>query len=142
MAKNEQKDQEKPKIVADDDWKAQAKAEKEKLAKEVEARDKQAPSEEHAKPSPQARPREIPPASFTTLVSSLMTQILLALGGYEDPKTKKRYMDLDLAKHHIDTLAVLEKKTKGNLTEEETKLLDRTLYETRMQYVQIAQRVS
>jgi hypothetical protein len=118
---------EKPKIIVDDDWKNQAQAEKEKLAQETD------------KGAAGAGEREIPPASFTTLVGSLLTQVFMALGGYEDPQTKRRYVDLDLAKHYIDTLVVLEAKTKGNLTDEEKKLLDRSLYEARMQYVQIAQ---
>ena len=72
-------------------------------------------------------------------VSGLVTQILFALGAIEDPQTKQRYRNLPLAKHHIDTLAILEEKTKGNLSEDEKKLLDNALYEVRMQYVQIAQ---
>jgi hypothetical protein len=121
---------EKPKIVVDDDWKNQAQAEKEKLAHEVDK-----PAEGAAA----GGEREIPPASLTTLVGSLLTQVFMALGGYEDPQTKRRYVDLELAKHYIDTLVLLEQKTKGNLTEDEKKLLDRSLYEARMQYVQIAQ---
>jgi len=128
---------EKPKIIVDDDWKAQAQAEKEKLAHQVEGEEKTGPKA----PGGAGQARELPHASFSTLVASLATQILFALGGYEDPRTKKRYVDLDLAKHHIDTLAVLEEKTKGNLTEDEKKILDHALYESRMQYVQIAQRV-
>ncbi|MFW6066159.1 MAG: DUF1844 domain-containing protein, partial [Planctomycetota bacterium] len=58
------------------------------------------------------------------------------------PNTKRRYVDLDLAKFHIDTMAVLEEKTKGNLSDEEAKLLDQALYETRMTYVEMAQHVS
>jgi thiamine biosynthesis lipoprotein len=38
----------------------------------------------------------------------MLTQVLMALGGYEDPRTRRRYVDLELAKHFIDTLAVLE----------------------------------
>jgi hypothetical protein len=38
----------------------------------------------------------------------------------------------------IDTLGVLDEKTKGNLTSEEQKLMDRALYETRMRYVAVA----
>jgi len=125
--------EEKPKIIVDDDWKAQAQAEKEKLADEVEKGPAEPPG------AAGQRPRELPPANFATLVGSLVTQILFALGGVEDPKTKRRYVDLALAKHHVDMLAVLEEKTKGNLTDDETKLLDRALYETRMQYVQVAQ---
>ncbi len=145
MADEEQKDKpkadqaagDKPKIVVDDDWKAQAQAEKERLAKEVESGKGGAAGGQAGA----AGGRELPSASFTTLVGSLVTQILLALGGMEDPKTKRRYVDLALAKHHIDTLTVLEAKTKGNLTDEERKLLDQALYETRMHYVQFAQRM-
>lgn len=134
-----EKPQEKPKIVVDDDWKAQAQAEKQKLAEEAN-KPKAGPAGAGAGAGAEAA--ELPPASFITLVSSIMTQVLYALGGYQDPRTKQRYVDLDLAKHHIDTLSVLEEKTKGNLTDEEKTLLDRALYETRMQYVQMAQRVS
>ncbi len=123
--------EEAPKIIVDDDWKAQAQAEKEKIAQEVDA-----------EPGAAAGARELPPASLGTLVSQLATQAIMSLGGMEDPRTKKRYVDLELAKHHIDTLSVLEEKTAGNLTDEEKKLLDHALYQTRMQYVQIAQQVS
>jgi len=44
-------------------------------------------------------------------------------------------MNLDAAKHQIDTLGVLEDKTRGNLTESEQKLLDTALYETRTRYI-------
>ena len=126
---------EKPKIVADDDWKKQAQAEKEKLAHDVEG-----PSAEGGAAG--AEGKEIPPASFATLVGSMLTQVFMALGGYEDPRTKRRYVDLDLAKHQLDCLGILEEKTKGNLAEDEKKVLDQALYECRMQYVQIAQRVA
>ncbi len=125
------KKDEAPKIIVDDDWKAQAQAEKQKLSEEAEAPAAGAAGAE----------QELPPATFTTLISSLVAQIFYSLGGYEDPKTKKRYVDLALAKHHIDTLNMLDEKTKGNLTEEEKKLLDQAIYETRMQFVQIAQRL-
>lgn len=126
-------DKEEPKIVVDDDWKAEAQAEKEKLdeqAKKQEQQDKGAQDQ---------AARELPPATFATLVNSLATQVMLAMGGMQDPKTKRRIVDLALAKHHIDTLAMLEEKAKGNLTDEETKLLDQALYQVRMHYVQVAQ---
>ena len=128
---NKDAEQDAPKIIVDDDWKAQAQADKEKLGEQ--------PGGEPGEPG---EARHLPTASFTTLVSSLMTQIIFALGGMEDPETKKRYVDLDLAKHHIDTLTVLEEKTKGNLADDEKQILDRAMYETRMQYVQLAQRLS
>jgi hypothetical protein len=125
---------EKSKIIIDDDWKAQAQAEKEKLAEEAEK------SGEGGGAA--GGPKELPPANFAGLLNALVSNIFFALGGYEDPKTKRRYVDLALAKHYIDLLGVLEEKTKGNLAEDEKKLLDQAIYETRMQYVQLAQRVS
>ncbi len=135
-----QEKNDKPKIIVDDDWKAQAQAEKEQLAEESQkqadgASDKSASGDE----KPPGRGGQIPQASFAALVNSIAMQTMLALGGVEDPKTKKRYVDLDVAKFHIDTLTVLQEKTKGNLTEEENKLLDRALYDLRMGYVQISQ---
>ncbi len=175
MAENEQApgEPQKPKIVIDDDWKAQARAEKERLAREAEQK-KQAATMAQAGAAAagqapggaavgaaQAQPagsgagaptreaaaakagqaRQLPPASFATHVNSVVTQVFMALGGMEDPRTKRRYVDLDLAKYHIDTLAVIEQKTKGNLTEDEKRLLDQGLYECRMQYVHVAQSV-
>ena len=128
----------KPKIIVDDDWKAQAQAEKEKLAEQIDAAPSEAAAPATAEPGQQA-PRDLPPASFATLVSSLVTQSLFAMGAFEDPQTKKRHVDLSAAKHHIDTLVVLEEKTKGNITDEEKKLLDQAIYEIRMQYVHVAQ---
>jgi hypothetical protein len=170
MAENDQTPgEQKPKIIVDDDWKAQARAEKEKLAREAEQKKQEAamaqaggvaagaaqaqpagagtaaaqagaPTREAAA-AKAAQERHLPPATFATHVNSLVTQVFMALGGMEDPRTKRRYMDLDMAKYHIDTLAMLEQKTKGNLAEDEKRLLDQGLYECRMQYVHVAQSV-
>lgn len=135
--KPEEQAAEQPEIVVDEDWKAQAEAEKEKLAEQEEAGAAAGTSGGAAGAAREAR--SLPPASFAALVSSIVTQIMFALGAIEDPQTKRRYRDLALAKHNIDMLAVLEAKTKGNLTEEEKRLLDQALYEVRMQYVRLAQ---
>lgn len=132
MGKEASQEGDKPEIIVDEDWKSQAEVEKQKLA-EVE---------ESASTGDEAagkEPRSLPKASFGVLISSLVTQILFALGAIEDPHTQKRYLDLSLAKHNIDMLSVLEEKTKGNLTEQEKKMLDSALYEVRMAYVQAAQ---
>jgi len=119
---------EESKIFVDEDWKSQAQAEKQRLANEP------------AGPAGGAdAARGVPEASFATLVSSIVTQVLFALGAIEDPQTRQRYRDLPMAKHQIDMLAILEQKTQGNLTDEEKKLLDNALYEVRMAYVQVAQ---
>lgn len=142
-------DQDKPKIVVDEDWKHQAQAEKQRLADETQKAGAGGPAagaagaaaggQAKGRRGAEQEEREIPPASFGTLVSGLVTQILFALGMIEDPSSGRRYRDLDLAKHHIDTLAVIEDKTRGNLTDEEKKMLDNALYEVRMAYVQVAQ---
>jgi len=155
MADKENPGEQKPKIIVDDDWKAQAQAEKERLAQEIDqkqaaaqqaapaagAGDAGAPTREAAAQQGQ-QARQLPPANFAAHVNSLVAQTFMAMGGMEDPRTKKRYVDLDLAKYHIDTLAMLEEKTKGNLSDDEKRLLNQGLYECRMQYVHIAQSVA
>ena len=136
--KRTDKKDEKPKVVVDEDWKSQAEAEKQKLAEQEKAAEAGKTSAGPAEAGA-AGGTSLPAAGFASLVSGLVTQILFALGAIEDPQTKQRYRNLPLAKHHIDTLAILEEKTKGNLSEDEKKLLDNALYEVRMQYVQIAQ---
>ena len=120
--------EEAPKIHVDTDWKAQAQAEKQKLAEQAE----------QVKTEGGTRPGEMPPASIETLVSTIATQALFALGAIPDPATGQRYQSLDLARHHIDMLSVLNDKTQGNLTEEEAEVLKQSLYELRQAYIKIA----
>jgi hypothetical protein len=135
-----------PILHVDDDWKAQAQAEKQKLAeKEKAAKQQQAaagkPQAGTAKGSPgvkAGKPGQMPPADFNTLLNAIATQALFAMGAMPDPQTGQRYTNLDVARHHVDSLGVLEDKTKGNLTDEEQKTLATTLYELRSTYVQIA----
>ncbi len=128
MTKDKDKE---PKLHIDDDWKAQAQAEKEKLSKEEESAAKSAPE-------PQADRGPIPPANFTLLVISLVSQARICLADMENPLTKKKQLDLEAAKHHIDLLEMLDAKTKGNLSDQEKELLDSVLYELRMRYVQLS----
>ncbi|NLF30749.1 MAG: DUF1844 domain-containing protein [Planctomycetes bacterium] len=131
------KEQNAPKIHIDDDWKAQAKAEKDRMA--AEQQDKQPPGGNAGGARGGKRP-SLPPATFETLVSTMASQALFALGAVPDPNTQKAYVDLELARFHIDMLKVLEEKSAGNLTEDEKQLLDATLYELRSHYVAISRR--
>jgi hypothetical protein len=81
--------------------------------------------------------RELPPATFATLIQTLVTQSLFYLGDLS-PRGGEPMLNLDMAKHNIDLLGVLEEKTKGNLAPEEQRLLDAALYETRMRYISVA----
>lgn len=118
-----------PKIHVDSDWKAQAQAEKEKLSEQA----KQAEAEGGTPGAGQ-----MPPANLETLVSTMATQALFALGAIPDPATGQRYQSLDLARHHIDMINVVSEKTEGNLTEEEAEMLKQTLYELRQAYIKIS----
>jgi hypothetical protein len=82
----------------------------------------------------------MPEVTFSAFVMSLNTSALYHLGELADPDTGKKNANLELARHAIDTLAVLEEKTKGNLTEEEAELLKNILYDIKIRFVKVAQR--
>jgi hypothetical protein len=150
--------EEQPSLHIDTDWKKQAQEEKRRLAEKA----KQEPPKPVASVGAMGAPsdprgaapvgastaggraargargqRELPPASIATLANSLATQALYYLGdlAYQggDPVT-----NLDMAKHQIDTLTVLEEKTGNNLSAEERDALDRALFETRSRFVSVA----
>lgn len=85
--------------------------------------------------STDATKQQIPPASFSFLVSTIATQASVALGLIANPATNKVETNLDMAKHFIDTLALLEGKTKGNLTSDESKLLAQATSQLQAAYV-------
>ncbi len=119
---------EEPKIIVDDDWKSQVEKEKEQLAEKEKKEPRRAADAEEM---------HLPPASFAVLVSTLSTQAMAALGFLSDPQTGQPNISRPLAKHFIDTLGVLDEKTRGNLTPEESDLLTETLHHLRMAYVRV-----
>ena len=153
---------EKPTLQIDDDWKRQAQEEKRKLAEAEQQRKAEEERRRSAATTPSAPPgmgippdaaptgaaaasmagrargeRGMPQASFMMLVQSILTQALFYLGDLA-PRGTEPQINLDLAKNQVDLLGVLDEKTKGNLTDDERKFLDNTLYEIRMRYVAIA----
>ncbi len=62
----------------------------------------------------------------------------LFLGQIPNPKTGQGEVNLDLARMFIDQLAMIQEKTRGNLTSEEAKVLSNTLSNLQMAYVEIA----
>ncbi len=79
----------------------------------------------------------LPEADFPSFLLSLATSALFHLGLVADPETGERTEpNLELARHTIDTLALLEGKTRGNLTDEEAELLTNLLTELRMRFVE------
>ena len=78
-----------------------------------------------------------PRSEFARIVTSLATTAYSALGLLADPSTGVRHRDLAVARQMIDWLAILEQKTRGNLSFEESDLLSRVLYELRLAYVEV-----
>ncbi len=130
-------DDEAPKIQIDDDWKAQAQAEKERLSEQSKSAEGEAASGGAGSPGAPGD-RQMPEANFETLLSTMATQALFAMGAIPDPATGQRVAHLDLARHHIDMLGVIEEKTKGSLSEDETSMLTQTIYELRSRYIQLS----
>lgn len=73
---------------------------------------------------------------FISLVSSLGSQAWIQMGKMKNPATDKIERNLDAASMSIDMLAMLKEKTSGNLSDEEANLLERTLSDLRMNFVQ------
>lgn len=128
--------QEDRKIVVDEDWKGQV--EREKQAAE-DAKGEGEKQEETSAPKGEgdAPEAQLPPASFPALVTSLAAQALAAMGQVPDPAEGHPVVRPDLAKHCIDTLGMLEQKTKGNLTTEESGMLSEILHQLRMLFVSV-----
>jgi hypothetical protein len=82
-------------------------------------------------------PTSIPPASFDFLVLSLRYQAESSLGLAPGPDGQIMTPNLAIARHAIDTLSVLEEKTRGNLSVDEKRLLENSLVELRYRFVQV-----
>jgi len=80
---------------------------------------------------------QLPPASIGSLFMMLASQAMVEMGQIPDPLQQKRTVRKSAARHYIDTLEVLEEKTKGNLTTEESRYLAAILNELRMAYLQL-----
>lgn len=117
---------EKPRLLIDSGWKDKVDREKEQLQSEL-------------KESFQ-RNRDIPPADFTLHCTSLATQALIFLGVIENPMTGQTEQDLEQARFLIDILAMLQEKTKGNLTDDEAASLEHLLGELKLEWVRTLNR--
>jgi hypothetical protein len=119
------------KIIVDEDWKEQAAKEKENLVEQEQA-DKEKQDDQQQ--------RTLPPADFSGLVSMLATQAFFALGVIRTKEDEEPKTDMALAQYNIDMIGIIEEKTKGNLTDEEKKLLEGTIHQLRMAFVQVSEK--
>jgi len=78
----------------------------------------------------------MPPATFEFLIHTLFTQALMAFGRIPNPITNKALKNVATARHFIDTLDMLEEKTRGNLAPDERKLLEEIQHQLRLLYVE------
>jgi hypothetical protein len=152
------------KLHIDEDWKTQVEREKE-AAKQAAAKSGTPPSESQSpeqaareraaettgQPQPYGEPApekaspdrrvdqphdyELPSASLAFLITTIGTQAMVALGDVPNPITGKLERQPKQAKHFIDTLAMLEEKTAGNRTPEESAMLSSFLHQLRMAFV-------
>ncbi|MCF7873685.1 MAG: DUF1844 domain-containing protein [Candidatus Omnitrophica bacterium] len=106
---------EKQKKTVDQDWKEQVDKEKKTYQQQ---------NQTYHKPD------------FKIFISSLSMQSMIALGRLENPVTKKTEKNFDQARYLIDTLEIIEAKTKNNLDQEEKKLLEESLFSLRMAYLE------
>lgn len=112
------------KIHIDSDWKAEAAATKKRLA-----------AEEQAERAEARGPQ--PAATVAELVNMIAMPAAMALGGYRTPDGQVVGPDLGAAKFHIDLLDLFEQKTKGNLTNEESRELATLLHQLRTHFAAV-----
>ena len=85
----------------------------------------------------QEEAQQLPPVDFISYLANLVETGRLYLEGIPNPETDEVVINLPLVKHIIDTIEMLEVKTKGNLTAPEANFLSNTLYELRMGYIRV-----
>ncbi len=128
-----------PKIIVDEDWKSKVEREK---AEALEKEESKQPTEEAAEEATGEQASEVPPpppASLSMLVTTLLTQAMAAMGQIPGEDGAAPEVNFPYAKHFIDLVGVIEEKTKGNLTDEESKFIGESLHQMRMLYVSASQ---
>jgi hypothetical protein len=114
--------------LVDEDWKAEVRREKEKLAEKL--------AEKIEERREEAGRRKLPPPDFIQFVSGIAAQTLMQMGDIENPISGGRRVDLESARYSIDLITMLEEKTSGNLTPDEERYLKAALHDLRMRYVE------
>lgn len=131
-----------PKIFVDEDWKEKVQREREEARQKAQDAGPSAHSGSQTETDRDAVPPGEPPeASFNTLVGTLATQAMFALGVIAPRDAKEVYVNLDEAKFNIDLLAMLREKTRGNLSPQEEGNLREAVAEMQRLYVARVQQI-
>lgn len=120
---------EEKKIIIDEGWKTKVQAER-----ELESQPKPEPSVA-SEQSASADDVPMPPASFEMLLTTLATEAMMALGQIPHPATGQAEYHPQQAKYLIDTIEIIQEKTKGNLTPVESDATENLLHQLRMAFV-------
>ncbi len=138
-------------VASDEDWKNRVKAEDAALDQRFRSQPAGTVGTAEAvptgEPAGSAAPRksgspgsqtarEMPQPTFGDLVGLLSAQAMMFLGLIPNPATQKAETQLPTARYFIDMISILEEKTAGQLTKEESHFLDETLHSLRMTYMQ------
>jgi hypothetical protein len=143
----------------DESWKESAQQEKDKLAELAAQTSKKKPLQpeeprqqrpvQPQEPEPQEPHAQAPAEeseeyegqiNFLNYISSLAYQAMIFIGEIPNPNTNLVTKNFEQAKFIIDTLAMLRQKTKGNLTKQESDILNASLYELQMKFVEAYQK--
>jgi len=138
---DEKDDQQDKKIFVDEDWKTRVNAEK-AAAKEQQKKNEEESEQEDKSARQETSPQQespLPPPSLGYLATSLATQAMMSLGLVSHSEAEKSEVRPQEAQHLIDTLAMLQQKTEGNRTPEESAMFDSFLHELRLAYVTVKQ---
>jgi hypothetical protein len=84
------------------------------------------------------RDDQLPEVDFQMFVLSLNHSALVHLGDAPNPSDDSVEVNLSLARQTIDLLALMQEKTRGNLSGDEERLLDQALYDLRMRYLEVS----
>jgi hypothetical protein len=126
-------------LSSDEDWKNRVKAEDAAIDQQFRQKEDVASASQgpagQAGPKREA-PKEFPEATFEGLVAMLTAQAMVALGAVRGPGSENTERQLPMARYLIDLLEILEQRTAGNLSPEESAGLEGTLHSLRMMYVQ------
>ncbi|MGD0517555.1 MAG: DUF1844 domain-containing protein [Thermoguttaceae bacterium] len=121
----------KKKIIIDEDWKSRVEAEKEADRPKQEPRQaRQQPESEETLPAP----------TLSFLAGTLYLQGAVALGLLSDPRSDKQpTVRINQARHAIELLSMLQQKTEGNRTSEETEEIQGILHQLRLAFITVTQ---
>ena len=103
------------------------------------------PQEEAGKAEPKSEAetekpgsQQLPPMDFSMFILSMANTAMFQLGFIQDPQSGETGKDLPGARQTIDLIALLEEKTRGNLTEQEARIVKEALFQLRMAFVEAA----